>query len=434
MATIKLIIKATEKRKPATVYLRFVNGRETDIIAKIPVKVYPEYWSNKTESYKQRIVFDAVFTHNEKIKIENDLNELKTHVLNQYNELVKTGTKPSKDWLEIVIDKHYHQGNKNETLNQYIERFISEIETGQRLYEHKGQTKRYEMTSVKTFKYFKNIFSKYQDVKKINLNFHNITMDFYDKFVGYFTQNNYKANTIGKYIKILKTLMRSARDEGLHNNQEIERKKFKVIRVEVQNIYLNENEIKKISLLYLKDKPHLEIARDVFLIGCYTAQRFSDYSRIRKDNLKTLQKGARIIDIIQQKTGEKCLIPIKPELDTLLKKYEYQVPKVFVQKVNQNIKIVAKLAGIMEPIEIEEIKGGLKIKTTVPKHDLITTHTARRSGATNMYKAGISTLDIMKITGHKSQKEFLNYIRIGKEEVAEMLSNHKYFKEKLRII
>ena len=83
MATIKLIIKATEKRKPATVYLRFVNGRETDIIAKIPVKVYPEYWSNKTESYKQRIVFDAVFTHNEKIKIENDLNELKTHVINQ---------------------------------------------------------------------------------------------------------------------------------------------------------------------------------------------------------------------------------------------------------------------------------------------------------------------------------------------------------------
>ena len=76
----------------------------------------------------------------------------------------------------------------------------------------------------------------------------------------------------------------------------------------------------------------------------------------------------------------------------------------------------------------------MKIKKTVPKHELIKTHTARRSGATNMYLEGISTLGIMKITGHKTEREFLKYIRVTKEETAEMLSNHEYFKPEMKVV
>ena len=108
--------------------------------------------------------------------------------------------------------------------------------------------------------------------------------------------------------------------------------------------------------------------------------------------------------------------------------------KIYEQKLNQNIKIVGKLAKINEPVTIEEIKGGFRVQKTVPKYELIKTHTARRSGATNMYLACISTLEIMKVTGHKTEKDFLKYIRVTKEETAEILSNHEYFKPKLKVV
>jgi integrase len=78
-------------------------------------------------------------------------------------------------------------------------------------------------------------------------------------------------------------------------------------------------------------------------------------------------------------------------------------------------------------IEVEKIKGGLKVKSLVPKNDLIKTHTARRTGCTLMYLAGIPAIDIMKISGHKTEREFLNYIKTSKEETAQNLAKHPYF-------
>jgi hypothetical protein len=68
----------------------------------------------------------------------------------------------------------------------------------------------------------------------------------------------------------------------------------------------------------------------------------------------------------------------------------------------------------------------------VPKYKKISTHTARRSAATNMYLASIPTIDIMKITGHKTETIFLNYIKVSKEETAKNLTNHPYYKQPVR--
>jgi integrase len=140
-----------------------------------------------------------------------------------------------------------------------------------------------------------------------------------------------------------------------------------------------------------------------------------------------MDNGLKVIDLIQQKTGERVIIPIKPELDEILKKYDYQVPKTFEQKVNERIKDVGELAKITETVIVEENKGGFKVKKDVKKNELIKTHTARRTGCTLMYLAGVPTIDIMKISGHKTEREFLNYIKVGKEETATNLAKHPYF-------
>ena len=78
-------------------------------------------------------------------------------------------------------------------------------------------------------------------------------------------------------------------------------------------------------------------------------------------------------------------------------------------------------------MESNELKGGMKVKKMIPKSELIKIHTARRRGCTNMYLAGIPTIDIMKISGHKTEREFLKYISVTKEETARGLSVHPYF-------
>lgn len=170
-----------------------------------------------------------------------------------------------------------------------------------------------------------------------------------------------------------------------------------------------------------KDKVK-ERARDLFLIGCYTAQRFSDYSRYRPEHIKTTSNGTKVIDIVTKKTKQRVIIPfLFPELDILLKKYNYKSPKTYEQDLNEQIKEVGKMANLTEDIIITERMGGKIEEKIYIKNELIKTHTARRSGATNLFKMGYAPLEIMKITGHTSEAIFMKYIKVTKEENAELM-------------
>jgi len=438
MATISFIVKSERKSQPAPIYLRFRDGRQTDFIIPTPERIFPEYWSNKTQSFKQRILYTGVFQEKDKVTLEEKFSRMRDFVLKEHSNL--KGRPVIKAWLKSVIDKFYDKKEPgSESLSQYINRFIAEAEIGKRLF--KG--KRYTNSTLKNYKGFEVQFNEFQgiytderlkELKENNesprplkmISFDDITIDFYNEFVSFFNDKNYSPNTIGRHVKHLKVIMRISKEEGLHKNSEFQRKGFEAFAVPVDNVYLTEAELKRIFDLDLSENIPYEIARDVFLCGCYTAQRYSDYSRIIKEHIKT-NSGKRSIEIIQQKTGEKCLIPIRPELDFILKKYDYNLPRTHEQKVNKYIKEVVKLAEITEMINYEQNRGGMKVKKTVPKNELIKTHSARRSGCTNMYLSGIAPIDIMKISGHKTEREFLKYIKVSKEETALTLSNHPYF-------
>lgn len=438
MAKINFYIRSKQEGQPATVYLRFTDTRETDIWTPTPEKLFPEYWSNKTQSFKQRIRFNETFTEEVKNDIEGRFSKLKDYITTEMLNL--KGNPVTKNWLINVINKCYDLKTPgDENLNQFISRFIEEATNGKRLY--KG--KRYIFSTIKNYIGFQVQFNEYQGIytderlKELEenketrrplkmLNFKDITIDFYKDYLRYFNSKKYSPNSTGRQIKHLKVIMRQAQNEGLHNNTQYQNTSFEAMSERVDNIYLTESELKRIFELDLSDNKKLDLIRDVFLCGCYTAQRFSDYSRINESMIRTIE-GVKVIDLIQQKTRERVIIPIRGELETILKKYNYTLPKTFEQKVNENIKKIGARAKITELIPVESNKGGMKKNDNVKKCDLIKTHTARRSGCTNMYLAKIPTIDIMKISGHKTEREFLKYIKIGKEETAVKLGSHSYF-------
>jgi hypothetical protein len=328
-----------------------------------------------------------------------------------------------------INPKNSIKNRKIPTLNEFIEIFIQEIKSGNRSIK-KGT--KYKFSTVKNYLSFQVLFKEYQDSKKKIYDFRDITYDFYIDFQKYCNKKLFSPNTFGRHIKHLKVIMRAGFDLKYHDNHEIDRRDFKTLSQEVDEVYLTEEEINKLYDLDLSEKKPYEIARDVFIIGCRTAQRFSDYSRISNENLKT-NKDGQLLELIQIKTNEKIIIPVHPQVSQILSKYQGKLPKVWEQKLNKYIKEVCKIAEINDPIIRNETHGGLIVEKKYKKHELVKTHTARRTGATLMYLANISTLDIMKITGHKTERQFLRYIKVTKEETAQRLINHPYFNPHLRI-
>jgi len=139
-----------------------------------------------------------------------------------------------------------------------------------------------------------------------------------------------------------------------------------------------------------------------------------------------------------QKTGEKVVIPLHWTVKNILEKYSETakgLPRdLSNQRMNDYLKEIGREVKIDEQIHRANTKDGLKVSTNVPKWELITTHTARRSFATNLYKNGYPTIGIMQITGHRTEKSFMKYIKVSHEENAEKLIQHWKTTNKLRVV
>ena len=290
-----------------------------------------------------------------------------------------------------------------------------------------------------------------------NLNINNIDLDFYYNFKNWFFKQTYKKhkdgpkvhysiNTFGTIIKILKsTLNNLPKDLRVTIDQDIHDKNFKITEETADTVYLSVEELQRIHNLgptieevktivntkethnLISKKQALKTAKNWFLLGAYTALRVSDFSRLSDHNIKE-----KFI-IIKPKKGkgknEDLYIPIHPIVKEILQDPTFDIYKpISDQKINKQIKDVCKLAKINDPISHSRTEGGKLIERIDPKYKLITNHTARRSAATNMFKAGIPALNIMKITGHRTESSFMKYIKISQEENAILMSQHQFFK------
>lgn len=207
------------------------------------------------------------------------------------------------------------------------------------------------------------------------------------------------------------------------------KKSFSKPEEETENIYLNESEL---TAIYNLDKlsKQLEKVRDMFLIVCYTGLRYSDLIRLTKDNITS----DNTIKIKTQKTEKIIDVPIHSHVQQIFEKYDYQLPKpISNQKYNEYIKDVMKIAKINEPITKQYRKNGMLANLTESKFKFVTSHTARRSFATNAFLADVSVLSIMQITGHRTENAFMKYIKMSAKDNAMKLKTHKFFNPMIKL-
>lgn len=265
--------------------------------------------------------------------------------------------------------------------------------------------------------------------RRTKLKLDGVTIDFYNDFIKYLNEavharGKYKPNVIGKFIKNIKVMIRYAYENNYTTNDEFKRKEFKAYKENVETIYLTEVELECLYQLVLPDNQSR--VRDGFLISCYTGLRYSDIARLESKHLN-FDNG--LITIVTQKTNTLVVIPMHPKVEAIFRKYGNKPPKIQCnQSTNRVLKKLCRMAKITNFVSIMETTGGVRHEVTYEKCDMVTSHTARRSFATNAYRAGVPTLSIMQITGHTTESSFMRYIRVSKEENAIALQGHAFFK------
>lgn len=254
-----------------------------------------------------------------------------------------------------------------------------------------------------------------------------VTGEFLDDFIIYLEDQGLRHNTIVGYIRKIQTLVRRASQYNYavdNTYDEID------LKCEPTNaVFLSMNEIARIYYYNFEkqDKRKAkERIRDLFVVGCLTALRYSDYSTLTKDNFQ----GDYLVKRTK-KTNVDVKIPLHAYVKEIYAKYGGVIPcKLCIQYVNKYLKVIMKEIGLNDLVTYSFTKGGKLITVTRKKWELISSHTARRSAATNMYLTGrMTTLEIMRLTGHRTEQNFFRYIRLTNEDTARSISGDIFFRK-----
>jgi integrase len=377
------------------------------------LKAYPANFSNGRVTSKEKD-FKAINT---------ELSRIETDILEAYKNNRHLSVPEIKAAIKAIVQPeeitHPEQPveKKTASLEQFIIEYIARCE----------KFKLRKAGTITGYTQTLNCLTGYATKESIELTFEAITLDFYYGFTAYLWDIlGHTDNTVGKHVKNLKAFMEESFEDDLHTNVAFKKKKFRKPGHKADNVYVTSDEIVRIYGLDLSDNKQLAIHRDLFVFNCWVGVRFGDLCKIRPEQIRQMSDG-KYLQLITEKTGEDVTIPFHPLAEAIYSYYNNQLPKLRKDEsvvYNRHLKTICELAKI-NTVSRHTVSIRGEIKTEFfPKFELVSAHTSRRSFATNCYKMGVPPMDIMAVTGHKTEKAFLRYICVTKEEHAKRMMVH----------
>ena len=336
--------------------------------------------------------------------------------------------------------KQYISDKQNKSVKTWIKDYIAKIESGEaRTYD--GQ--RYAPNSIRIWKQFLRIFLDFCETTN-DFCWEEINQGLINQYMSFLEEEGYSKSTADRYINCFKTLTITAEREDIHNNYKA-KGMFRHPTVKEHEkttaIYLTKEELEGLYNMELVGLD--EEVRDTFLVACYTGQRHSDFSQLKTSCFDTIFDGNMVIRKVQTKTTTPVVIPILDnKLKIILEKYNYKVPEIGDTIMNKHLKSIGEelshtvksLGKDVKTILTKDEREAEENKTKTFRYDedgnvikykweLIVTHTGRRTCATNMYLSRkYTTREMMLVTGHKKEENFMKYIKLGLDEEAHKLA------------
>ncbi len=272
-------------------------------------------------------------------------------------------------------------------------------------------------TTIKRYEYNKKLLKDFQDYRKKKIHFNQINKGFYNELLKFsINQKKHSANTTRRNIGLFKTFLYWALEYG--HTYKTDFQKFKAPKAEqTDEVALTIDQIQEVFDYDFSKNPKLEKVRDLFIFGCSTGMRISNYAKVSKKDIEDGQ-----IKVRDAKNSDKVLkVPLNEISIYILKKYEYSLPTLSTQKFNIYIKEVFKQIGFDWEVKKSIRIGKEIIEEISPFYERISSHTARRSFITVMKNKRVPDKVIMDITGHKSLEVFNKYYKPNDAQKAEFM-------------
>jgi integrase len=422
---ISYILKG--KNNPTNIICRINPSKSVDLTCATGIWINRVDWNPKQQLLRQKTNIEN------RDLINSKLRDLETFVLNKWNKDYIEKVFIHKNWLKEQINSFFGCASTDEQYKIYFIDWIIKFiqEAPKRLYKGKpinqNTIKQYSVTLKK--------LQAFENDQKTKLRFEGVDLHFYRNFVDYCrTVERLGDNSISGHIKNIKMWCKNIEIDGLPINAQYKHSEFSAIKAETQDVYLSDIEIDKIFNHDFKTDLRLLNARNHFIFGLRTGLRVSDFLKLDEKNI-----DEKYITITTKKTKQKVVIPVHQQVRFIIESNNNELPTLLSdQKFNEYIKEVCEAVGITQKVEGAKIsKIVLKEKTeTTPeetiyrketgqfrKCELVTSHTCRRSFATNLY-GKLPNKVIMAITGHRTEAQFLDYIKTTNKEYAEILEKH----------
>ncbi|MDB5274179.1 MAG: hypothetical protein JWO58_2546 [Chitinophagaceae bacterium] len=402
MATINFLVRS--KGALSQIYVRIRDGRKTDIKIPTDLLIDSKYWSSKKGEVRQT----AEFT--EKLNLTKRLGDLRALLSDNIQSTKLQGKELTHEWLKNMIDL-FHNRVKGKS-NEFI--YLMEL-------KKKSLQERINKPSPLTLKCYDTTIQrlkKYETYKNKPLHIHDIDLTFHSDYTRYANiELGLSINSIGKDLRQIKTVCFDAKDKGIQINEQAISKRFESISEKSDFVTLTKNELEVIKQFTGPD--YLVNAKDWLIIGCWTGCRIGDLTSLDSHKILKDPKGKDFIRYTQNKTNKTVDIPLHPDVIEILGRLNGFPRKISDVNFNKYIKEVCKLIGLTNEVFGSKIDKETKRKKvgTFPKWELIRSHTCRRSFATNHY-SDLSNKVIMAVTGHSTEKQFLEYI--GEQENAHL--------------
>ena len=377
-------------------FFYYINSKQHAYQTKI--KIDREEWDLKIQRPKARR--GAIGNANRNITHELNEYQKKYDDLKQYYKESLT-----KEIVKKEFDEYFQLAQVSKTLNysDYFQIYI----------EQKRESQSVQKDSWQKYTRIHTTIMELQKKNKTTYYLSSFDGAFFMEFIGYLrSEKDISDNTLRRKLGFFKSFLNWCVRNGYSVNSI-----FKEITIkprETSHVALSEKDLKVLENLELNEVK--SYYRDLFLIGVYSGQRFSDYKRFDKKFIE----GNNIV-IRAKKTGQFSYIPLNNKLKRLLDKYDWLFSTISSQKFNDHIHEICRIAGFTETVVRERFYGNKKISEDIPRYKLISSHTARRTFITISEHRGVSHSLIMKVTGIRSLKTLENYIKIDKDRLSEAI-------------
>ncbi len=430
---IKFEIRTTKKVKEGEMvplYVRMVDGRAFHQAVKTRTLVNPNMWDEKGECIKSRVLC----TPEERERIDKDVNDLRSYLLETYNEAKKKGKTDLPNWLAKNVDKFYSaSGNPKPkklsvkvSFDELYDKFLSERKLGE------GRKRHYEVLRRMIHRYESYVKCsqgrvRYSfDVVKVDKGVLDNLYDYIENEYEYvetyprILEDNPEARDIKpRGENYMSGVFKEVRAffNWAYKNKIIDSFPFEGFEMPTEQygspVYLTLDDVDAIAKADFSDDKDLETQRDIFVFQCNVGCRIGDLLRLKK---RDIINGA--VEYIPTKTikerAKTVVVPLNAIAMSIVEKYKdvpgYQLlPFISSQNYNENIKTILEKAGIT--YLVTQLDSVTRTESKVPINEMASSHMARRTFIGNIYKLVKDPNLVSALTGHAEGSRAFNRYR-----------------------